>query len=477
MNLDSQNPVTGDVVWSGPTTTAVEVELAVLSAHEALSSWRSTALETRIDLVRAYASHLKTHQDDITQLISDEVGKLIWDARGEVAASIAKAELSIQALQERRATQRLDAADAAVQRVIRYAPIGVSLVLGPFNFPLHLPGGQIIPALLSGNTVVFKPSELATGVGQWMVQAWRSVGLPNDVLQPIVGGVETAVAAIDLPLIRGVFLTGSLEAGRVVHRQLAGRPEVLLALELGGNNPVVVTGDANPERVAQIVSFSGFISSGQRCTCARRVLFVDDTSTPQQIEALLNATRQLRVGVAGDQAAAQVGPLISEAAAKKMEATYQSLVELGCEPLIPWNSDSRFPCLVHPTVLDATSLDWHGRNTVGQMEWFGPLLVIERVPDLDTAIASAANTPYGLSASLLGGTSESFEQFVTHVHAGVVNWNGPTTGAAGALPFGGLKASGNHRPAGFHAIDFCADPVASLQRDEMPELDPWSIAQ
>lgn len=476
MNLESQNPVTGEQIWSGSVTPASAVKAVMQRAQQGLDSWRSTDLDTRIGLVREYASYLKDNREEIARLISREVGKLGWDAAGEVAASIAKSELSIQALQQRRSTERFDTPDQEIQRIIRYAPVGVALVLGPFNFPLHLPGGQIIPALLAGNTVVFKPSDQATAVGQWMIEAWRSVGLPEHALQWIVGGVETAVTAIDAAEVKAVYLTGSLQAGRAIHRQLAGRPEVLLALELGGNNPIVVSGEADPTKAANVITFSSFISAGQRCTCARRALLVEGDSTQQQYEAILDRTRALRVGLPDDAPSAHLGPLISQAAAEQIRSTYEQLLKLGCKPIIPWKTDPRSRCLVHPIIVEASNLDLAARRSLGELEWFGPLLVIERVPNLDTAFAAAAETPYGLSAALLGGELTDFERFVNQVGAGVVNWNGPTTGAAGALPFGGLGASGNHRPAGFHAIDFCCDPIASLQRQEMNEADPWKIA-
>ncbi len=350
------------------------------------------------------------------------------------------------------------------------------LVLGPFNFPLHLPGGQIIPALLAGNAVVFKPSEQATAVGQWMQEAWQQIGLPEGVFQMISGGVETAVAAIDSPLVNGVFLTGSRAAGRAIGRQLGGRPDVLLALELGGNNPIVVT-DVDAAAAAGVVSLSAFVSAGQRCTCARRAIFVQSDRTASQIDALVAQTRAIRVGLPHDQPAAQVGPLISESAAVALNETYQRLLRLGCQAAVPMASDPRRANLVRPTIVDATRLADQQLAELGEMEWFGPLLVIQRVANFEAAIRSAALTPYGLAASLLGGTRAMFDRFVHHVGAGVVNWNRPTTGAAGSLPFGGLGDSGNHRPAGFYAIDFCNDPVASLESDSLPEEDAWGIAR
>ncbi|QDT03356.1 N-succinylglutamate 5-semialdehyde dehydrogenase [Rubripirellula lacrimiformis] len=476
-SISSFDSRTGQPLFAGDVTDWGQIAEVMRQAGVAADLWRRHPVDQRIQIVRRYGEILAEDRDKIRDLISGEVGKLPWDSAGEVSASIAKAELSIAAWQQRRSQQQVDDGSGPVRRIVRYRPLGVALVLGPFNFPLHLPGGQIIPALLAGNAVVFKPSEQATAVGQWMVQAWKRAGLPDHVLQMIVGGVETAVAAIDSPHVNGVFLTGSRAAGRAIHRQLSGRPGVLLALELGGNNPVVIDPSADPRVVAGLVSFSAFVSAGQRCTCARRAFFVEGRLGDQQIQALVDRTTQMRVGLCDDSPAAHVGPLISAAAATSLRETYQTLLDLGCSPLIPWQASDRNPALVHPVILDATGIPESAEATLGEMEWFGPILVVQRTGNLDRAFSLAASTPYGLSAALLGGSEDVFQRFVDQVGAGVVNWNGPTTGAAGALPFGGLGDSGNHRPAGYYAIDFCSDPVASLQRPAPSADDPWSVVE
>ncbi len=285
--FQSLSPIDDSVVWSGDETTAEQVDVVMAAAAQASRRWRTTSLDERMEIVRRYAKQLESNRELLTELISREVGKLPWDARGEVAAAIAKAELSIQAHQQRRSDQWLE--EGPLTRTVRFRPLGVALVLGPFNFPLHLPGGQIIPALLSGNAVVMKPSDQATAIAQWMAAAWREAGLPADVFQLILGRVAPAVAAIDSPHVDAVFLTGSKSAGQAIHRQLAGRYDVLLALELGGNNPIVVMGDQAADKVAALVSCSAFISSGQRCTCAHRAIFVEGPETDAQIKATIGA--------------------------------------------------------------------------------------------------------------------------------------------------------------------------------------------
>lgn len=484
--LQSISPIDGQVMWSGDAATAEEVAVAMRAASDAHQAWSRTPIDRRAEIVRAYGRELQAHREELAQLISREVGKLGWDANGEVSAAIAKAELSIQAIEQRRSTEVIsDAQESAtvgpdlirITHRVRHQPLGVILVLGPFNFPLHLPGGQIIPALLAGNTVVFKPSDQATAVAQWMHAAWQRAGLPGGVMQLIPGGVETASAAIDSPLVSGVFLTGGREAGRAIHRRLAGRYEVSLALELGGNNPIVVTEEVAPDEVGPLVSFAAFVSSGQRCTCARRAIFVEGVATDNQIGALVRCTSELRVGMPGSVPPPHIGPLISQVAGARVKETYQRLLLLGCVPVVPFQVEVASANLICPAILDASSLDATATGAMGELEWFGPLLVIQRVKSFEEAIRAAAQTPYGLAASLLGGSREMFELFVRDVRAGVVNWNGSTTGAAGLMPFGGLGDSGNHRPVGFYAVDACCDPVASIERDSLGAKDPWAATQ
>ena len=476
----SISPVDGETLWQGRSADHQEIRHCMAKAAKAAEAWRRTTVEERVEVVRCYGARLSEHRDEIADLISREVGKLGWDADGEVAASIAKIETSILAKVQRRSDGLVDAGKAvtaAVQRRIRYRPLGVTLILGPFNFPLHLPGGQIIPALLAGNAVVFKPSEEAMAVAHWMADAWHHAGLPRDVLQLIPGAVEAGKMAIEAPEVSAVFLTGGREAGKAIHRQLAGRPEVLLALELGGNNPILVMDSVDPAIASRLVSFSAFISSGQRCTCARRALFVEGARTDAQIDELVTRTAKLRVGMPNDSPTPQIGPLVSSLAVSRLFETYDRLINLGCKPLLPLETVAPLDTLVRPAILDGSDISAEASAKMTQMEWFGPILIVQREPDFDAAVDAAASTPYGLSAALLGGTGAMFEQFADRVGAGVVNWNSPTTGAAGTLPFGGLGASGNHRPAGYYAIDFCSDPVASLEQPTPVVADPWDVAE
>lgn len=454
--LESHNPADGSLVWRGYAADAAQTAQAVDAAAAAWEPWAARPLEQREAVVRRFGEQLEADADSLADLICREVGKPMWEARSELAVSQAKVELTIRALEERRAEGATEL--AAGRAELRFRPLGAVLVLGPFNFPAHLPGGQIIPAILSGNTVVFKPSELSPAVGRRIVDLWHLAGLPPGVLNLLQGGPEIATAVIDDPRIGGVMFTGSRRAGVAIHQRLAGRPEVLLALEMGGNSPLVVASPADPHTAAGMIVASAFVTAGQRCTCARRLVVVDDPGGRAVVDQLAERIPRLRVGLPADDPEPYIGPLISAAAAERMLDAQRQLIAAGGRPVVEMSRSPRCPALLSPGLIDVSPI----QTEQGDEELFGPLLQLQWAPDFSTAVALASATRFGLAAALIGGTAEQFAQFRRRVPAGVVNWNRQTTGASGALPFGGIGDSGNHRPAGFWAVDACSDAVASL---------------
>jgi len=463
--FQSRNPADGTAVFDGRAADANQVSLAVAAAASAQPLWEQTTLEQRADIVRRFAERVTAQSDELAQLISRETGKLPTDAAGEVKAVIAKAEITIQAHLERRAGRDLEVPQGTAQT--RYRPLGPVIVLGPYNFPAHLPGGHIIPALLAGNTVVFKPSELTPAVGRWLVDRWTQAGLPPGALNLVQGDRQVASWLIDDPRIGGVFFTGGYAAGQSIHQQLAGRPEVLLALEMGGNNPLVVTrpeesSATDPTAAAAQIFASAYASSGQRCTCARRLIVVDDEYGRGVVDALRQRLRNTTYGIATDVPQPDVGPLISPAAVEQLLRVQSSWIKAGGKSLAPLEPIEFASGAWGPTLLRCGLIDATPCGVLADDEWFGPLLQLHYVPDWDQAVGLAAATRFGLAAGLIGGSEAMFERFRREVRAGVINWNRPLTGASSSLPFGGVGHSGNHRPAGAFAVDFCSDPIASL---------------
>ena len=444
----------GEELWRGPIADHAAVQSVMARAAASAREWRGTALDHRIECLQRYQQLVADEHEALAELIARETGKALWEARGEAGAVAAKVSVTIDAWFERADEQRLEDGSG----LVRHRALGTCVVIGPFNFPAHLPNGQIVPALLAGNTVVFKPSEHSPAVGAWLVERLHRAGIPSGVIQLVHGGREPAESLIDHPDTAAVFFTGSHAVGCAIHRRLAGRPEVLLALEMGGNNPLVVWDAEDLEAVVRTVVNSAFITAGQRCTCARRLIVPDSSFGRAVIDGVVAAVPRLRFGdpLAEDQPFA--GPLINLGAA---EAARARIIELDqrAHSLVAGEGSQDHPALVRPAVFDVSDVD------CGDGECFAPVLQVVRVADFNDAIARANHTSYGLAAALVTADEQLWQRFTREIRAGVINRNRATTGASGRLPFGGLGASDNHRAAGFHAIDFCADPVAVMSSD------------
>ncbi len=370
----------------------------------------------------------------------------------------------MQAYHERCATVKIDVSGAPA--ATRFKPQGVVAVFGPFNFPGHLPNGHIVPALLAGNTVVFKPSEQAPLVGQKMQELWETVGLPKGVLNMVQGGRKTSMSLAANNNLNGLFFTGSAEAGKALHGLFGGRPEKILALEMGGNNPLVVYGAADHHAAAYFTIQSAFITAGQRCSCTRRLIVEHGTRGRKFVDTLISMMGKIKVGPYTDRPEPFMGPVISGQAAESLLAAQADLGKNGGEPLVEMKRLGSGQNFLSPGLMDVTNV-----SNRPDVELFGPFLQLIRVSNFDAAIREACNTSYGLVAGLLSDNKDLYDRFYRKVRAGVVNWNRQTTGASGRMPFGGVGASGNHRPSGYFASDYCSYPVATIESDRL-EL-PW----
>lgn len=452
--LQSIDPASGEVVWEGPQADAAEVSAALAKARRAFPAWRALGVEQRVGHAQAFKAALEARKEAMAETISRETGKPLWETRGEIASMIGKVDISIKAQAERAGERRSDMPFG--QAVLRHNPHGVMAVLGPFNFPGHLPNGHIVPALLAGNTVVFKPSEMTPATGAAMAQCWADAGLPDGVFNILQGARETGEALL-AGEIDGLLFTGSAGAGAHFRRTFADRPDVLLALELGGNNPLIVW-DGDIDEAASIVVQSGFVTTGQRCSCARRLIVPDSAFGRDLVDAVEALAARIVIGKWNDDPQPYIGPLISNAAAASAKARVDGLVARGAKPMREFKVlDCISPAFVRPALLDVTGVD------VPDEEIFAPVMQITRVADFDAAIAAANATRFGLSAGLVSGDDALWDRFLIESRAGVVNRNRPTTGAAGSMPFGGLGESGNHRPSAYYAADYCAYPVASFE--------------
>ncbi|HSH56990.1 MAG TPA: succinylglutamate-semialdehyde dehydrogenase [Halomonas sp.] len=462
--------ISGERLWQGASASAQDVAAAVAAAREAFPDWARTSFAERQALVERFREVLESHREALASAIAHETGKPLWEARTEVGAMIGKVAISLRAYQERTGERERDLGEA--RAVLRHRPHGVMAVFGPYNFPGHLPNGHMVPALLAGNCVVFKPSEQSPLTADLTLQCWQEAGLPTGVINLVQGGAETGQALAAHPGIDGLLFTGSAKVGGILHRQFAGQPDKILALELGGNNPLVIRDVPDQDAAVVTILQSAFLSGGQRCTCARRLIVPEGEVGDRLIEALVDAISRLRVAAPFSEPPPFYGGLVSVAAADGLLAAQEALEAQGGTVLARMERLAEGTSLLSPALVDVTGLE------VPDEEHFGPLLRVHRYRSWDEAIQLANATRYGLSAGLIGGARADWDDFLLRIRAGIVNWNRQTTGASGDAPFGGVGESGNHRPSAYYAADYCAYPVASMESEalHLPDQLPPGVS-
>ncbi|HGY5077908.1 TPA: succinylglutamate-semialdehyde dehydrogenase [Citrobacter gillenii] len=450
------NPVGGDVLWQGHDADATQVAQACRAARAAFAGWARQPFSARQAVVEKFATLLESNKAELTTIIARETGKPRWEAATELTAMINKIAISVKAYHTRTGEQHNELPDGAA--TLRHRPHGVLAVFGPYNFPGHLPNGHIVPALLAGNTLIFKPSELTPWTGEAVTKLWAQAGLPAGVLNLVQGGRETGQALSALEDLDGLLFTGSANTGYQLHRQLSGQPEKILALEMGGNNPLIIENPEDIDAAVHLTIQSAFVTAGQRCTCARRLLVKKGAQGDAFLARLVEVSQRLLPGKWDDEPQPFIGGLISEQAAQHVCDAWQRLEALGGRTLLAPRRVKAGTSLLAPGIIELT-----GVANVPDEEVFGPLLGVWRYDSFDESISLANHTRFGLSCGLVSPDRNQFDQLLLEARAGIVNWNKPLTGAASTAPFGGVGASGNHRASAWYAADYCAWPMASLE--------------
>lgn len=459
-DIHSIDPAKKNIIWQAKSASQKQVDVAVEAARTAFVSWSNLTFDARLAYVKKFAELLGENKQALALSIAQETGKPLWETATEVGAMIGKIALSEKAYHERTGT--VENAMPLGKAFIRHKPHGVVAVFGPYNFPGHLPNGHIVPALLAGNTIVFKPSDLTPVVAEKTIELWQQAGLPAGVLNMVQGEVETGKALAAHNGLDGLFFTGSSRTGKLLHEQFAGHPGKILALEMGGNNPLIVKDAADIKAVVHDIIQSAFVTSGQRCTCARRLFIQQGEAGDAILKKLVEATNNIQVGMYDAETQPFMGAMVSKHAASLMVLAQQQLLELGATSLVELKHLDTESGFVSPGIVDVTNI----LKDMPDEEHFGPLLKVIRYSDFDQAIDEANNTSFGLSAGLLADNQADYEHFYQRIRAGIVNWNRPITGASGAAPFGGIGDSGNHRASAYYAADYCAFPVASVELEK-----------
>ncbi|KQN37863.1 N-succinylglutamate 5-semialdehyde dehydrogenase [Sphingomonas sp. Leaf407] len=454
--LVSTEPATGATLWRGAIGDA---DAEVAAARAGWADWASRPLTFRVETLRRFANVVRQRAEAFADVIARETGKPLWEARSEVETVVAKVDISVTAYSDRTSQRRLES-PMNTRMALRHKPHGVLAVLGPYNFPAHLPNGHIVPALIAGNAIVFKPSEKTPASGAFLIDCYRAAGVPEACVRLLIGGADEGRALSQHPDIDGLLFTGSARTGVALNRQFAETPGKILALEMGGNNPIVVWGTPDLYSAAVLVVQSAFTSAGQRCTAARRLIVERRLAEPLLAE-IGRLCDRLIIGEPHADPAPFMGPVIDNDAADQLTESFLSLSARGGRPLRYLRRLIEGRPFLTPGIIDMS--DTAERSDI---ELFGPLLQVFRVDSFEDAIAEANNTNYGLSAALVAQDPRLYDAFWANIRAGIVNWNRPTNGASSAAPFGGVGWSGNHRPSAYYAADYCAYPVVSAEAEQ-----------
>jgi succinylglutamic semialdehyde dehydrogenase len=446
------------------------VDDAVESARNAFQAWRKTPATERANFLKAYQAAIKRREDELAETIAREVGKPLWEARTEVATMLNKVDITINESLKLVADYEVPKILEGTTGVCRYRPLGVMAVIGPFNFPGHLANGHIVPALLTGNTVVFKPSEKSPLTGQLMAELFLEAGFPKGVFNLLQGEKEIGRRLCVHEDVAGVLFTGSYEVGTRIKQDTLQQHWKLLALEMGGKNSAIVWEDADLDVAVHETLIGAYLTAGQRCSATSRIL-VHSKIRDQFVARFHERAKAFKIGHPLDDVF--MGPLIESASVDRYMKFLGIAVREGCEMIMrgksleldrPGNYVAPSICLVKDSSVEAAR-----KSIYQQTEFFAPNVAILTVDDVDESVALANVTQYGLVASVFTKSRETYVRCLDGLQMGLVNWNKSTVGASSRLPFGGFKKSGNHFPTALPSTLYCTAPVASLEV-EAPKL-------
>lgn len=457
--LYSRNPSTNQIIWKTEKTSISELDSIINIASQAQKIYASMAIEERKKIVLRFSEIVQNEVDSIASAIALENGKPFWEAKAEVNSLVSKVKAVILSYDERSQKVTKELTNGRLS-VTRFKPHGVLVVIGPYNFPMSMPNSHIMPALLAGNAVIFKPSEKTPMCACKYAELWERAGLPKGVLQVVYGDDKLGKSLVRQNDINGVLFIGSRKAGVSISKALANKTDKICVLEMGGNSPLFIWDYENIRVAINIVIQSAFLSSGQRCSCARR-LIVNSSIKNKFIPALIEAINNIVVGDAFQTDPVPfMGPVIDQRILKNFFECYDKFKANGAKTILePKRLIELGDNYVSPGLIDTTGIE------VADIEVFGPLLQIKFVDTFQEGLVLADKTEFGLAAGIVCTEKEKYEEFLDSVTAGIVNWNQPLTGASTVAPFGGAKSSGNHRPAGYFSVDYCSRAIASIESE------------
>ncbi|MCJ8276021.1 MAG: succinylglutamate-semialdehyde dehydrogenase [Bdellovibrionales bacterium] len=443
------------------------VDDACLSAKRAFREWSERSIEERMEMLTKVRDLFIAKEEQLAITISRETGKPLWETHTEAKAMVGKFNItfehSLKLIEEVRHENALPGVDG----VIRYRPRGVLAVIGPFNFPGHLPNGHIVPALVTGNTVVFKPSEMTPATGQLMAECFHEAGLPPGVFNLVQGLGETGRRLVSHKNVDGILFTGSYETGLKITEATLNDYWKIRALEMGGKNATVVWNDADLDKAIYDTVIGSFLSAGQRCSCTSRIFLHKDIAS-EFTESFYQRAKKLSIGHWSEENF--MGSLINE----KSMNTYLKFQDIalreGCEKIMRGKAleTGAKGYYVTPSIYKVNEYD--EKSIYQNTEIFGPNVAIYEESDLDRVVDINNASGYGLSLAIFTKDKENYKTALNRAKVGLLNWNRTTNGASSRLPFGGYGKSGNDRPSAHFAVYYCTAPVASLE--DSTSFDP-----
>jgi succinylglutamic semialdehyde dehydrogenase len=443
---------------------------AVAAARRAWPAWRDATPDTRASALRRFGDVLRAEAERLAIVIATEVGKPVWEARTEVQAMVAKIDITLAQGLELVAERAYELGPGQIGRW-RSNARGVLAVLGPFNFPGHLSHGHVVPALATGNCVVLKPSEKTPATGQLYAELAARAGFPPGVVNVIQGDGAVGAALATLPEVDGVLFTGSWPVGRRILEATLDQPWKLVVLEMGGKNGVLVCADADLDAAAAAIAFGACVTTGQRCSATSRVFAAREIA-----DALSAKIVRLFSGIAighSSNADAFMGPLISHAARERHAQVLALAKAEGAEALVA-GGPCEGPRPGHYVRPSLHRLRAHDPTSVYQREeHFLPDAFVLEVDSVDEGLARLDATDFGLVASVFTRDRATYERAARTLRVGALNWNAATVGASSKLPFGGVKRSGNDRPAAVSSTLYTTFPQANLEHEQAPAPASW----
>jgi succinylglutamic semialdehyde dehydrogenase len=433
---------------------------AVEAARKAYLPWAHMGLEKRKQYLQRLKEVFLAKAPELAEIIARETGKPLWESKTEAANLANKIDITLNHSLKLVAEEEVKDALPGISGFVRFKPRGVMAVLGPFNFPAHLPNGHIIPSLITGNTVIFKPSDKTPGVGQWMAQAFAAADFPPGVFNMVQGMAEVGKRLVAHESVDGILFTGSYEVGLKIKQDTLNHFWKILVLEMGGKNATVVWDDADIKKAVYESLIGSFMTAGQRCSGTSRIILhpkIKDVF----IDRFYSAAKKLKIGHWRDEPF--MGPLISADAVEKFIRFQEIAKREGAESLMRGKALTvdKEGYYVTPSINMVNAFD--PKSVYQKSEIFGPNVAIFTTDSFDEALRINNSSGFGLVMALFTKKRELYEQALIEAQVGQLNLNRTTNGASSKLPFGGMNKSGNDRPSAHFAVQYTTVPISSLE--------------